>query len=99
MRKKSLLMISAVSLVWVARTTVEPSEKKRVKDTVTNERLIAEKEVSTIKIVKELKCGIPEIDAITQELRDRFQSNKFGRPPKVLGRADLARVSRNHIRK
>ena len=86
MKRRQILAVAA-AVVGVARATVEKPAEKKPKRLVTNERVVGGKEETMTCVVETFDRGIPEINLITQDLRDRFYHGRFGPPPKVLGKS------------
>jgi hypothetical protein len=88
MKMNRVLVISA-TMVALARETVEKSALSN------STKKVSTKELVLSRVTEEAELEIVGIGQLIRDLRDRFFRQRFGRPPKRLGRADLVRSSRD----
>lgn len=87
MKRNQQVLVLAVAVVGVARATVEKMIEKKSKHPVSNELVVGKKGGTLTRAVEIFDWGIPEINLVRQELRNRFFHNRFGPPPRVLGQS------------
>jgi hypothetical protein len=88
-RKMNRAMMVSAAIVALARQTVEKSALS------SSAKNVSAKELVFDRSFEEVELDIVGVGQLIKDLRTRFFQQRFGPPPKRVGREDLARSSRD----